>query len=177
MIKIKKRVFIILIILVGLSCMIIAVDGCFKNWSLSSSYSKDVITLQDSSKVYVMLEEWGLHYKRISITQNPCGCKPANPDTDYIFDDLYQYGVDYKVTDNGLVIIGYDDWWNKPKIPWTKNKPTFEGVPSYMIDHPEAYGITKLRKHSEQWCFSNLFKASSSLRPDILEREWKNNVP
>ena len=166
-----KIIFIVMIILIGLTCAVI----CFNNWSLSSSYSRDVIRLADGSKVYVMLEEWALHDKLLFITQNPCGCRPANPDTDYISKSLGYDWLDYKVTDKGLVIFGWDIYWREPNIPWTKNKPVFELPKSDMREHPEAYGITALRRHSGQWCFLNLFRPSSSLRPDIFEREWKVN--
>ena len=165
-----KIIFSVMIILIGLTCAVI----CFNNWSLSSSYSRDVIRLADGSKVYVILEEWALHDKLLFITQNSCGCMPANPDTDYIFKSIGRYWLDYKVTDKGLVIFDRGDW-RAPNIPWTKNKPIFEFLKSDMIEHPEAYGITALRRHSGQWCFLNLFRASSSLRPDIFEREWKAN--
>jgi len=187
MIKAKKIVLIAAaIILFGLYCLILA--------ALSPSrFSREVITLPDGGKVYVMLEEWGRDYKRISITQNPRGCQPPNPDTDYISKDFINDVLVYKITDKGLVIFdsgayNISDEWHEPRIPWTKNAPTFEYCESDMMVRPKDFGVTILRvdssrtkesdriasgirTYSRQWCFLNLFLQSSSLRPGILEQE------
>lgn len=169
--KTKNKVFIVVIILSGLFCITVAIPSCFNNWSLSSNYSKEVIALPDGDKIYVMLEEWGRNDRRLSLTQNPRGCQPANPDTDYIFNDIMHDMLIYKVTDKELVIFSLDEYWHQPKTAWIKNRPVFEIRESEMISRPEDYGVTVLRNYSSQWCFRNLFRASSSLRPEILRRE------
>jgi len=118
-----------------------------------------------------MLEKWGLNDVRLSLTQNPRGCQPANPDTDYIMNDLYSYVLIYKVTDKGLRIFDHYNYWVQPEIAWIKNSPIFELPESDMMSRPEDYGVTVLRNYSDQWCFRNLFRASSSLRPDVLRRK------
>jgi len=150
--------------------MFLVPNGCI-NLPHSSRYGKEVIALPDGSKVYAMQEKWGLHYSRLSITQNPSGCQPANPDTDYIFNDIINNIMVYKVKDEGLFIIDRDGYWREPRTPWTKNKPTFELLTSDMFNHPEKYAITILREYSNQWCFRNPFRSSTSLRPDILKQE------
>jgi hypothetical protein len=137
----------------------------FTNWSLSSSYGRETIILPDGNKIHVILETWGSNRERLSITKNSCGCRPANPDTDYI--DEFPILV-YKVTDKGLII--YTEPGNnrihEPKIEWANNRPTIiETRETEMFYKPQKFGVTILRIHENQWCFINLFRRSSSLRP------------
>lgn len=165
MAKPKRRIFIILLSVVILLAIGILAELGFTNWSLSSSYGKETIVLQNGSKIYVMLEAWGSNSERISITKNSCGCKPANPNTDYI--DNFPILV-YKITNRGLIIFtepGYNRI-HEPKVEWTSNRPIIiDAIETEMFYKPQKYGVTILRMRTNQWCLSNLFRRSSSLRP------------
>jgi hypothetical protein len=171
--KSKKIMGCVLSVVLGLFFLLVVVPFCFVNWSDSSRYKRETIVLPDEEKVYVIQESWALHDTRLSITKDSCGCKPANPDTDY--HSVGTGWVIYSFTDKGWVIYGTGKGWKEPKIPWTRNKPEFTGYAiSEMLLHPEKFGVTTLRmdinKDADQWCFLNLFRKSSSLRPAI--RRW-----
>ena len=135
------------------------------NYLGSSNFGKAVITLSDGSKVFVIHEQWGLHDERLSVTQNPDGCSPSNPDTDYI--DQYGDGENliYSVEKDGLVL--YDDEYqteevkiHEPSKPWSSPKVIVKKARYSAFDNPQVAGVRVLKVPVNQKCWINFFRKS-----------------
>ena len=137
---------------------------------LSSSFGKQTIKLRDGSKVYAVLESWGLNSDRVSLTRDPDTCKTANPETDYI--DIEQNGdaLIYQVTDKGLVIFAdQQSQFHEPLRPWSQERPSvvIARDPSWgdMYHDPARYHVSRINIPLNQVCLINFFRKASSLRP------------
>jgi hypothetical protein len=154
----------------AVGCALLYALWCgFSNWSESSNFGKEEITLANGSKVYVIHEQWGLHSDEISVTRNPDGCTPPNPATDYI--DTYGDGetIAYSVTPRGLIL--YDDFdptvsMHEPSPPWSDISVSVkkERYLDDMLRDPNS-GVKVLKVPLNQVCWKNFFrKAGTSLR-------------
>lgn len=163
--KIRKIFILVFVILLVLYCVKVLACKGIENRLNSSSYGKEVIRIANGTKVYAIRESWGLHFNQFYLSQSNCGCDPANSDTDYIL-NKDSSALLYKVTDQGLNIyvrpVSLDI--HKPLKPWANVIATGEYNKMYM--DPSRYGITKTTIPDNEWCLINLFRKSSSRRPD-----------
>lgn len=141
------------------------------NWLHSSRFGKREITLATGSKLFVIREEWGWHSSgsEISLTRNPDGCIPPNPDTDYI--DTYGDGQSlvYSSTADGLIL--FEDLgqvsMHEPRYGWAGPKVSVQKTSALgnMLRDPKAYGVTVVKVPLNEVCWKHFFRnAGTSLR-------------
>jgi len=140
------------------------------NWSLSSKFGRVAIPLSNGTIVYAVRESWGLGSEKLSITRNPDGCIPADPENDYIFRNPADTSVLYRVADDGLVIYDYpfNRLLTEPAHPWPNVKVAVSRSkdPFYDDVHadPAKYGAKLTTIPLNESCWMNIFRRSNSLR-------------
>lgn len=114
-------------------------------------------------------ESWGLHSDELSVTQNPDGCVPPDPSTDYI--DTYGDGTNlvYSAAEDGLVVYDPGDvvGMHEPTKRWSGIRISVKKTLAWsqMLRNPHEYGVTVLRVPLNEICWKNFFrKAGTSLR-------------
>lgn len=142
---------------------------CLGNLSESSRFGKIAIRLPDGRTTYVVRESWGLHTDQIAVSQNPDGCVPANAQHDYIDSDAHSLVYSQA---NGHLIL-YESappyGFHRPVQPWKGDSVSVSTAvdPSWGDLHSEQnkYGVIALEVPLNEFCWSHLFRATSSLRP------------
>lgn len=162
----KKHQIITGIIVICL--LLTAAAFALSNWFGSSNFGKAVISMKDGSKVYVIHEQWGLHEDEISITQNTDGCKPPDPNTDYIDTQGDGESLVYSLTNNELVIYEEPNGDAAHTLPWHQPSKPWLGVNVAVKQtrrNPREYGVTVLKVPLNETCWKNFFrKVGTSLR-------------
>ncbi|HWW15085.1 MAG TPA: hypothetical protein VN310_10530 [Candidatus Dormibacteraeota bacterium] len=168
--RVNKSKIVLIAATVACALLYVLWSG-FSNWSESSNFGKEQITLPNGSKVYFVHEQWGLHSSgnEISVTLNPDGCMPPNPATDYI--DTYGDGetIAYSVTPHGLILYEQFDpavSMHEPSTPWPDINVSVQKRRDLddLLRDPNS-GVKILRVPLNEVCWKNFFrKAGTSLR-------------
>ena len=141
-----------------------------RNLSESSRFGKRVIRLADGTQLYAIRESWGLHTDQISVRQTSNGCDPANPSHDYIDSDaeslIYSEDHGHLVIFENPAPFGF----SRPQQAWTGASVELRSAvnPSWrdLDSNHTKYGVTVLNVPLDEFCWSHLFSARSSLRPN-----------
>ena len=138
----------------------------FASASLSSRFGKMEIRLPDGSRLYAKRESWGLHTQRLSVSQNPDPCVPADPKTDYINDDAD--AIIYSV--HGWTVHIYQMpppfSFSAPES-WRGNRPDFVNADDWwsLYHQPKQVDAVALDVPLNAFCLSHFWSPVSSLRP------------
>lgn len=160
----SKTAFVL--VMLALCACVPAYRG-ISNWMYSSNFGRLVIKLQNGKRIYVVRESRGLNGEILSVTENPDGCTPANPATDYIEDGPSDNTILYTVTPRGLTL--YDDPFQRfiaePHASWTdtsvfvsRSKTPYYGD---VRANPSTYGAVLREVPLNELCFRNLFRRSN----------------
>jgi hypothetical protein len=161
-----RRTAQVLIIVLALGAVAVWMT---KNLSESSRFGKRVIRLADGTQLYAIRESWGLHTDQISLRKTPNGCEPADPSQDYIDSDAES--LIYSENHGHFVIFQNPKPFgiSSPKHAWSGAPVELRSAasPSWrdLDSDPTKYGVTVLRVPLDEFCWSHLFSATSSLRP------------
>jgi hypothetical protein len=159
----KTKFVVALVVL----CACVAAYRGISNWMYSSNFGRLVIKLENGKRIYAVRESRGLNGEILSFTENPDGCMPANPATDYIEDRPTDNTILYAITPRGFTL--YDDPFQKfiaePQQPWTdtivfmnRSKTPYYGD---VRANPSAYGAVLRKVPLNEYCLRNLFRRSN----------------
>jgi hypothetical protein len=167
--KSKRLVQIIVLVLIGVVIVGGVAFWSFGNISESSSFGKVSIPLPDGSTAYVIRESWGLHTDQIAVSQNPDGCVPADPQHDYIDSDAHS--VIYSEANGRFILYENAPPYSihRPLQPWKGDVVSVHSAvdPSWgdLHSEPKKYGAVVLEVPLNEFCWSHMFRPTTSLRP------------
>lgn len=140
-----------------------------RNWFQSSNYGRSVISLSNGTKVYAVRQQ-GRHRRQLSLTLSSDGCKPANPETDYIVTNEAATVLVYRVTNNGLVLFSDVKPFElqQPLHPCADDRQAVEVVTDPeledLVAHPEQFNVSVTGAQNDEFCWKNFFRRENSLR-------------
>lgn len=164
----RRKRFIWIALAIVLSAVVASPIG-LRNWFQSSNYGRSVIRLADGTKVYAVRQQWG-HRRQLYWTLDSDGCRPADPDTDYIETNEEVTVLVYRVTKDGLVLFSDLKPFElrQPAHPWSHPRTTVEVAkdPEWhdLVAHPEQFNVSIADIPNEEFCWINLFRKENSLR-------------
>ena len=165
----SRRIRLIWLALAIVLSAVVASTIGLRNWFLSSNYGRSVIKLADGTKVFAVRQEWG-HRRQLHWTLDPHGCRPANPDTDYIQTNEAATVLVYRVTERGLVLFSDVKPFElqQPAHPWGHPRPTVEVAkdPQWedLVAHQQQFNVSITDVPNDEFCWINLFRKENSLR-------------
>jgi len=143
-------------------------------WALSnklgaSKFGRSTVVLENGAQVYVVRESWGLHSEELSITQNPDGCLPPNPTTDYIDKFGDGHSLVYSIEGNQLILFSDEGPLSiePPQRQWLDVHVTIKKTRTWseMLQNPGPYNVSVVTVPLNEACWKNFFrKAGTSLR-------------
>jgi len=168
-VKSRRLVLVILLVLTAAAIGGSLAWWSFGNISASSRFGKVAIPLPDGSMAYAIRESWGLHTDQVALSKNPDGCVPADPQHDYIDSDAH--AVIYSEANGRFNLYETAPPYrlHKPLQPWREDIVNVSSAvdPSWgdLHSEPKKYGVVVLEVPLNEFCWSHLFRPTSSLRP------------